>query len=266
MRKVLLALLVLLLAGCAGSAGRMLGTQAAMEAVSQATPQGSTGDARNRAKAHTELASIYYQNGRLAIALEELRAAVAADSGYAPAHNVLALVQMDMRENAAAEQSFQRALSLAPGDPEINNNYGWFLCQTGRVKDALGYFGQAASNPLYETPEKAHINAGLCALKLGDEKGAEESFSRALRYVPNNPLAMYQLATLRYKQGSFDGARRLIEGLVAQGEPDAATLWLAVRLQRKLGDGSAEASYAAQLRRRFADSKEYQELLKGNYE
>lgn len=266
MNRILFPLMLVVLAGCTSNVGRMVASQAAMEAVSQATPQGASGDSRNRAKAHTELAAIYYQNGRLAIALEELRAAIAADSGYAPAYNVLGLLQMEMRDNAAAEESFQRARSLAPGDPEVTNNYGWFLCQTGRVRESLGYFAQATANPLYETPEKAHVNAGLCALKVGDEAAAEESFSRALRRDPGNQLAAYQLATLRYKKGNYEAANRLVNGIVAQGEPDVAVLWLAIRLQHKIGDPTSEASYAAQLRRRFPESKEYQELLKGNYE
>ena len=44
------------------------------------------------------------------------------------------------------------ALGLAAGDPEINNNYGWFLCQNGREQLAINYFMAAAKNPLYATP------------------------------------------------------------------------------------------------------------------
>jgi type IV pilus assembly protein PilF len=43
-------------------------------------------------------------------------------------------------------------------------------------------------------------------------------------------------------------------------------LWLWLRVERKLGDRNAEASYAAQLRRSFPDSKEASALLAGRYE
>ena len=97
----------------------------------------AVGDARNRAKIHTELASLYFENANMAVALEEVRIALAADAGYAPAYNVRGLVHMYLRENGAADESFRRAVALAPGDPEVNNNYGWFLCQTGREREAL---------------------------------------------------------------------------------------------------------------------------------
>ncbi|NBR98382.1 MAG: hypothetical protein EBT54_04200 [Betaproteobacteria bacterium] len=41
-----------------------------------------------QARAHTELAEAYYQNAQYAVALTEVRAALSADSGFAPAHNL----------------------------------------------------------------------------------------------------------------------------------------------------------------------------------
>jgi len=39
-----------------------------------------------------------------------------------------------------------------------------------------------------------------------------------------------------------------------------------LRIERKLGDRGAERTYATELRRRFAGSKEYQQLQKGSFE
>ncbi len=39
-------------------------------------------------------------------------------------------------------------------------------------------------------------------------------------------------------------------------------LWLAVRIERKLGDKNAEDSYAEQLYKRFPDSRETQLLMR----
>jgi len=49
-------------------------------------------------------------------------------------------------------------------------------------------------------------------------------------------------------------------------EPTAESLWLALRVERKLGERGAESSYANQLRRRFAASREYQQLQRGEYD
>src|SRR5439155_98792 len=84
--------------------------------------------ARERARIHTELAGSYYQRGNLGVALAEARTAIAADSSYAPAYNVLGLVYSDLRENGEAEGAFERSLRLNPNDPDANHNYAWFLC------------------------------------------------------------------------------------------------------------------------------------------
>jgi len=47
--------------------------------------------------------------------------------------------------------------------------------------------------------------------------------------------------------------------------PTSEALWLGVRIERKLGNRSAESGYASQLRSRYPTSDEYQEFLKGNY-
>jgi type IV pilus assembly protein PilF len=48
--------------------------------------------------------------------------------------------------------------------------------------------------------------------------------------------------------------------------PSAESLWLAVRIERKLGERVAEQSFANQLRRRFPGSPEYQALQRGQFD
>ena len=43
----------------------------------------------------------------------------------------------------------------------------------------------------------------------------------------------------------------------------ADNLWLAVRIERMLGDKNAESNYAMQLRQRFPDARETQMMLYG---
>jgi len=200
----------------------------------------------------------------MAVALDELRQALDADSNYASAYNMKGLVHLYLGETGDAESSFQRALSLAGNDPEINNNYGYFLCQTGRVRQSLQYFLTAIKNPLYPTPERAYLNAGQCAARMGDDALALQYVERSLRLSPNNPTAMFELANLRLKRGEATQARQLLMDMNRLQDPGPQTLWLGVRIERALGDRSAELSYATQLRRRFPDAPETQEMLKGN--
>jgi type IV pilus assembly protein PilF len=222
-------------------------------------------DPRSRAKAHTELASAYYGIGNMGVALQEARIAVASDPTFAPAYNVQALVSMDLKDNSAAEQSFKRGLQLAPDDPDLNHNYGWFLCQTGHAKQAMPYFTNALRNPLYTSPSRTYAAAGQCLLDQNDVKQATDYFERALRLDPNNTTAMLPFADALYKRGQFEEARELVERYNRSAPPSAEALWLAVRVERKLGNRTAESSYAAQLRLRFPKSTEYQSLQRGEF-
>ena len=247
------------LAGCAAAPDRS-------PTVETGTVVGEVGDPRNRARAHTELAAAYYERGSMAIALEELRIATAADSSYAPAHSMFGLVYMELKENQLAEASFERALSLSPNDPDINHNFGWFLCNTSREKDSIKLFVQAIRNPLYATPWRSYSAAGVCSLRGGNAKDAEEFFQRALRLEPDDTPSLLRLGEIRYRQGNIDEARRLVSRYNKILTPSAESLWLALRIERKLGERIAEQSFANQLRRRYPGSAEYQRLLRGQYD
>jgi type IV pilus assembly protein PilF len=260
---VALALAFGALAGCAQNPSSSA-TQA--NTVETGTQSGEVGDPHNRARIHTELASAYFEHGNLGVALEELRTAISADPSYAPAYNVLGLVHMEMRENGVAQQHFEHGLRLAPNDPDINNNYGWFLCQTGREGQSIAYFLAALKNPLYNNQARTYVNAGLCSIKGNNERDAIDYFERALRSDPNNLQSLLNLALVQYKRGQLETARGLIGKFNRLIEPTAESLWLALRIERKLGEKPAENSLAAQFRRRFSDSPEYGDLLKGKFE
>ncbi|HEX6734494.1 MAG TPA: type IV pilus biogenesis/stability protein PilW [Azonexus sp.] len=230
--------------------------------------QSAGSDPRNKAKIHTELGAAYFQAGNPAVALEHLNVALHVDSSFHQAYSVRGLVHGSLKENDKAERDFQRALSIAPNDPEVNNNYGWFLCDTGKARQSINYFLNALKSPLYETPGVAYTNAGTCALKAGDSDGALHYLLQAVKLSRDGGVnARLQLAKLFYMRGNLEESRIYVNDVLKQVEsPPAEALWLAIRLERKLGNKLAESSYAAQLRGRYPTSPEYQEFIKGNFE
>ncbi len=250
----------------AGCAQYPLSSESQANSVQTGTQTGGAGNPHNRARIHTELGSAYFERGNMGVALEEARIALAADPDFAPAYNLLGLVHMDLRENAVAQQHFEHAHRLSPNDPDINNNYGWFLCQSGREEQSISYFLAALKNPLYKNPARSYVNAGLCALRKNNERDALDYFERALRLEPDNLQALRGMAGIQYKRGQLEAARGLIGRYNKLVEPTAESLWLALRIERRLGDRAAENSLAGQLRRRFAGSDEYQNLVSGKFE
>ncbi|NLD69119.1 MAG: type IV pilus biogenesis/stability protein PilW [Limnobacter sp.] len=222
-------------------------------------------DAQRRARIRVELAANYYQEGQLQVALGELGQALAADPANAPAYGMLGLVYMQMGDTPRAEESFQRALRLAPDDADLNNNYGWFLCRNGREREAIDRFGRALRDPLYKTPAKALHNAGICSLRIGDEAGAERYLQRAFQLDASNPVTMFNLSELYLKRRDYDRARFYAQRLLGAFEPVPQTLWLALKIEHALGNREAVASLGAQLRRRFPASPEAGLLAAGRY-
>ncbi len=255
--------LIAMLAGCAQQETRPGGRQ--QQGDREYGLIGDMADGRTRAKAHTDLAGAYYELGNLAVALEEVRIALAADSGYAAAYNIHGLIHMELKDNAAADASFKRALALAPQDPDVNHNFGVYLCQTGREEQAIPYFLSAVRNPLYQTPSKSWGAAGRCVM-ASNAKDAGEYLDRALRLDPNNYNALLPYAELQYRRGNLSEARALVVRYNKLIEATAESLWLALRIERKLGDQLAENTYATQLRRRHSQSREYQEFVRGNFD
>lgn len=241
----------------------------------QPTESGNTGNTgskgpdseiQQRARAFTDLASAYFERAQYKIALDELRKAIIADPRFGPAYNVYGLVYMELAEDKLAEENFRRALELDRRDSEAHNNYGWFLCTRGRYDEGLAQFAAAIQNPLYASPEQAMANAGMCAEKKGDRALAEANLTRALKLQPDNPKALIKLAGLNYRKGKYNETQRLLSRHSEVAPPTAESLWLSLRLERKLGDRAQEAAYGLQLRKRFPDSEETRLLLAGQYE
>lgn len=221
--------------------------------------------AYERARIHTELGAQYYGTGNMGVALDELTVALSSEKRYVPANYMLGLVYMELKEDEQAELYFKRALELDPGNSEAHNNYGWFLCQRGKIEPSIKQFMEALKNPLYETPDKPYVNAGLCSLKRQDDKAAEEFFLKSLNLNPKQPQALLSLADIYYRSSNLPSARAQILTFMKAHQPSPEALWLGVRIEHKLSDRNAEESYAQMLRQRFPLSKETQALATGQY-
>jgi len=254
MRLALAAISILLvLAGCV--------SQSSVRSEPVTDSQGGA-DKRRRAELHTALAGEYYARGNFPVALAETRAAIKDDSSYAAAYNMQALVYMEIREDRNARDSFDRALGLQPNDPEILNNYGWFLCLRDDSKRGLELLQRAASDTQYATPEKAWLSAGLCLRRLGRNAEAEEDMHRAVLIRPDLIGALYNLAVLTYERGALNEAETyLLRYMQLNQAPALDALALGVRIARAKSDKAAEDSYLQQLKRRYPEAPQTRELL-----
>jgi type IV pilus assembly protein PilF len=219
-------------------------------------------DGRRRAEVHTALAGEYYARNNFTVALAEVRSALKDDSSYFPAYNMQGLIYMELHEDAQARESFGQALKMSPNNAEVLNNFGWFLCLRTDPQRGLEMIQRAAADNFYPTPEKAFLSAGLCLRRMGRPQEAEDQLRRAVLIRPDLIGALFNLAVLTYERGALkDSETYLLRYMRLTGTPSLEGLTLGVKIARGLNDSGAEQSYLQQLRRRFADAPEAQELL-----
>jgi len=254
----LLAAALALVAGCASNGGGELKT------ASDATA------AEKRASIRMQLAVGYYQDAKYEIALDEVKQAIAADPSNAEAYGLRALIYTAMGQLQLADENYQTALRIRPGSPDLANNYGSFLCTAlNKPAQAMPYFDAALRNPAYQTPVSALVNAGLCSIRNKNFQAAERYLLEAMRYNPQLQATNAGLARVYYERRDYQRAGFFINRLIETSKLDtlsADALWLALRVQRKTGDRTNEASLAAQLRRRFPGSPEYTAFERGAFD
>ncbi len=213
-------------------------------------------DASRRASIRLQLATNYLEAGQNAVALDEVKQAIALDPSMADAYHVRALVYMNMNEQTLAEDSFRTAVSMRGNDGDLLNNYGWFLCQNGRYAEAAPMLQRAVSAPSAGGPAKPLISLGACEMRNGDSAAAEKSLKSALGYDRNNPVANTNLALVYYKRGDNAQAREYVGRVNNSRFVSAQSLWLGARIAHRQGDIATQNTLVAQLRSRFPDSRE----------
>jgi type IV pilus assembly protein PilF len=243
-----LLLLLLSLAGCS--------TPQQPAAADMVVTPSDEPENRRRARIRLELASNYYAEGKIEVALDELKQVVAADPSFADAYNLRGLVYMRLGDNRQAEESFRRALQLNGRDSDAHHNYAWLQCQLGRHQEAFRSFEQALVNPLYGGRAKTLMALGVCQARAGLRAEAERSLSRSYELDAGNPVTGYSLAQLLYQRGDYARAQFYIRRLNNSELANAESLWLGVKVEQRMNDKLAMEQLGEQLRKRFPQSRE----------
>lgn len=245
--------------------GRVVGCAIALAALIGCTPQNTREESVNSpARLNVELGKAYIHEGDFKQAMTKLERAIDQSPNYPDAHGTLAILHWRLGETDKAEREFREAIRLDPKDSQFRNNFGAFLCERGRYDAAEEQFLAALENPLYETPEHAYTNAGLCAMRRPDPQLAEKHFRAALRKNERFAPALLRMGQLSFEGGHYLQARAYLQRYNEVAPPTAESLWLGVRTERELGDRDTASSYALRLRSNFPDSEQTRLLLESD--
>ncbi len=247
------------LAGCAAPTSQA-------SAKSEILTESDEPEARKRARIRMELATGYFEQGQTNIALDEIKQVIAADPGLPQAHNLRGLIYMRLNDPRQAEESFRRAVALDPRDADTLHNYGWLQCQQARYDESARSFEQALGNPLYAGRAKTLMALGLCQARAGRNAEAERSLARSYELDAGNPVTGYNLARLLYQRGELTRSQFYIRRLNNSDLANAESLWLGIKVERRLGDRVAMTQLAEQLRRRHPQSREVGAYERGAFD
>ncbi|MBD8483387.1 type IV pilus biogenesis/stability protein PilW [Pseudomonas coleopterorum] len=220
-----------------------------------------TSKGRDEARqAYVQLGLGYLQEGSTERAKIPLKKALELNGSDADANAALALVFQAEMEPELAEQHFRKALN-ARSDARILNNYGSFLYEQKRYKEAYELFEKAAADTLYPERSRVFENLGMTAAALGQREVARQNLEKALRLNRQQPRALLEMAEMSYQDMQYVPAREYYDRFTQLSEQTARSLLLGTRLAKVYEDKNKAASYGLQLKRLYPGTPEYQQYL-----
>lgn len=188
----LLALLPLVLAGCATGPG-----------AGPAAPSYDVEESNRLARS----ANQRFREGEYDRALGLARRAVDLHPDSPAAWNVLGLSSMELARNVDAAEAFQRAGELSPTDPRPYENLGWLYLRVGWAEPALRAYGVA----LERGPDGLESLRGAVEAARRINREDHQALERLTRLliVETDPAYRkeYQLRRLRIEQQLQEQAR-----------------------------------------------------------
>lgn len=224
-------------------------------------------DSDRRARVRLELAGGYFGRGQYETALDEVKLALNVKPDLGEALNLRGLIYSALGDERLAEESFKRALQVNPRDADAMHNYAWLMCQRQRYAESIALFQQAIVQPQYTSVARSHMTLGICQARSGALADAERSLTRSYELDTSNPVTAVNLSDVLYRRGELERARFYIRRVNSAPELSSAqTLWLAARIEHKMGNAPAARDFAQQLRNRFPKSPEALQYDRGRFD
>lgn len=189
--------------------------------------------------------------GQIALAVQELSEAVAADPADADAWANLGIARERQGDLRDAEEAYRKAIALAPEAPRPRYNLGTLLARRGEAREGIEQL-QAAVR-LAPDFQDARVNLATALADRGDAAGALTQYDEILRRNPADATVRYRRALALLQLGRADAANAAVAELakLVQADPEATEprAALAQALLRAGRDREARAELEAGLER-----------------
>src|SRR3989454_2163775 len=181
---------------------------------------------------------------------------VLRDGDSAETRLLMGVAKLGAADYAAARDDLRRAAELNPSLPMVHGFLGRALMNLGDLPGAAEEFRRE----LQSDPNDFDANLFLGVL-LKQDNALEEAmarFEKAAALRPGEPAAAYQVGALRLRFGQTDGAREVLEQVVAAApdfvEAHVSLALVYYRLKRKV-DGDHEQDIVRELERKAQEQQ-----------
>ena len=196
-------------------AGQLVAAEAGYREVLSAAP-GFPGVALN-------YALLARSTGRVGLALDLARRAVAGQPDEPTAHTTLGNLLLEQERTREAVASYRIALELDPGHVNARFNLGNALRRSGEPESAVTEFDQLVER--FPEDFELRISLGGALLDAGRPRDAMKAHERALALSPDNPDALTELGLAHVDAGEFEDAGRCYRRVI-DGSPKHPHVWL----------------------------------------
>ena len=165
-------------------------------------------------------------------------------------------------ESKLATNSYEKALSIDPNNPDTLNNYGVFLCRNEKYEAAEKYTLKAIEIPAYLMVSQSYENLALCQLKTENFAKAEKYLKKSIQHSPNRASALLQMVRLQYALADYKTAQKYLqryEKATRRFSPEA--LALAYKVFEKQRNRRIAKNYAGMLLKMFPNSYEAKQYI-----
>jgi tetratricopeptide (TPR) repeat protein len=145
-----------------------------------------------------------YENARLKSAITTLNKIIAAAPKFAPAHQLIGIIALQLGQIGTAEKAMRTAIRLHPDNPTFLTNFVEVLRKSGKADEAI-MVGKCAVQLAPNDP-RAHSNLGLSYYDTDDFIEAEASQKRALSFDPTFAPALNNLGSIAHDNDDDDAA------------------------------------------------------------
>jgi Flp pilus assembly protein TadD len=198
--------------------------------------------------AHYNLARALHAAGRLPEAAESLNRALAlAPQPTVAMLHLHAQIEGDVGLVDSALATLDKALAVAPDHTGLLHTKAVLLQRRQRSAQALALLERAQALGL--DAADAHYNRGNALQGVGRHDEARAAYRAALQRQGGHPLALYDLARLRFRQGDADWDAELRAAVAADPRADLPAGTLAHLLWRAERWADAAEAWAEALRR-----------------